>query len=437
MIGLIFLSAFSFSLSQNEELEEKSLEIIQNLKNGKVDVIYSEFDDNMKSQITVDQVSMIWTQLISAFGDYKGIKTQNTIPSGNFSIVTTKLIFENSYANFKLTFDDSNQISGFFIAPESISQDEQYKLPDYIQTNNIVEEDIELDAEFKLKGKLTFNSKISKDIVFVLIHGSGPQDMDLTIGPNKFFKNLAFGLSEKGYSVVRYNKITYNHASALLSENNELTLKNEYFSSVNAAINFINSNSNLQDKKMILIGHSLGVNAATFYANNNKVDGLILLAGSPRNLAEIYGEQLEYIFNLDNELNEIEKKEIASFENKMTYYKSLKEDSEVLQDSLPMGLPKSYLDYLYKFNSIDNLKKSDKPILLVNGGTDYQVTEKDFNIWKNKLSHKKNVKLIYLKDLNHIFAKKDRMSVPEDYNNYSPIAPILFDELFNWIKTIK
>ena len=165
--------------------------------------------------------------------------------------------------------------------------------------------------------------------------------------------------------------------------------------------------------------------------------GLILLAGSPRNLAEIYGEQLEYIFNLDNELNEIEKNEIASFENKMTYYKSLKEDSEVLQDSLPMGLPKSYLDYLYKFNSIDNLKKSDKPILLVNGGTDYQVTEKDFNIWKNKLSHKKNVKLIYLKDLNHIFAKKDRMSVPEDYNNYSPIAPILFDELFNWIKTIK
>ena len=47
----------------------------------------------------------------------------------------------------------------------------------------------------------------------VLVHGSGPNDRDETIGPNKPFKDLAWGLASQGIAVLRYDKRTKAHAS--------------------------------------------------------------------------------------------------------------------------------------------------------------------------------------------------------------------------------
>jgi hypothetical protein len=42
----------------------------------------------------------------------------------------------------------------------------------------------------------------------VLLAGSGPQDRDETVGPNKPLKDLAWGLASRGIAVVRFDKIT-------------------------------------------------------------------------------------------------------------------------------------------------------------------------------------------------------------------------------------
>ena len=58
----------------------------------------------------------------------------------------------------------------------------------------------------------------------VLVQGSGPHDRDETIGPNKPFRDLAWGLASKGIAVLRYEKRTKEHPGKLTAK---LTIKDE------------------------------------------------------------------------------------------------------------------------------------------------------------------------------------------------------------------
>src|SRR5678816_2374721 len=49
----------------------------------------------------------------------------------------------------------------------------------------------------------------------VLIHGSGPQDRDETIGANKVFKDIAEGLASSGVAVLRYDKRTFVYGAQI------------------------------------------------------------------------------------------------------------------------------------------------------------------------------------------------------------------------------
>ena len=71
------------------------------------------------------------------------------------------------------------------------------------------ERDITVGADdFKLPGTLTLPVGKKKAPVVILVHGSGPQDRDETVGPNKPFRDLAWGLAERGIATVRYDKRT-------------------------------------------------------------------------------------------------------------------------------------------------------------------------------------------------------------------------------------
>ncbi|MDZ7606573.1 MAG: hypothetical protein U5K79_13515 [Cyclobacteriaceae bacterium] len=45
--------------------------------------------------------------------------------------------------------------------------------------------------------------------IVLFVHGSGPNDRDETIGPNKPFRDIAYGLAEKGIASLRYDKRTF------------------------------------------------------------------------------------------------------------------------------------------------------------------------------------------------------------------------------------
>ena len=63
-----------------------------------------------------------------------------------------------------------------------------------------------------LSGILTLPDNIDKPVpAIVLVHGSGPSNMDEKVGKLTPFKDLAEGLASRGIAVIRYDKRTYAH----------------------------------------------------------------------------------------------------------------------------------------------------------------------------------------------------------------------------------
>ena len=59
-------------------------------------------------------------------------------------------------------------------------------------------------GDFRLPAMLTLPLGTTEPTVLVLVHGSGPNDRDETIGPNKVFRDLAWGLAMRGIASLRY-----------------------------------------------------------------------------------------------------------------------------------------------------------------------------------------------------------------------------------------
>lgn len=437
---ITILLVSSVAINAAEEIYiKKPKDIIEYFQSGEVEAVYSQFDTSMAKVLSPPRLAPIWKQLSSNYGKFLGYGKQDSASVDDNLITNTDLNFEKAIINFMLSFNKkTHKISGMYITEQEkiqIKDTIPIDLPSYIDTNSFKDTKIIIKDIYDLDGKLSLPNNYSKDIVFILVHGSGPQDMDGSFGKHKFLENLAWGLASKGFGVVRYNKLTLQHGSALVREKPKMTQDDEYNNSILGAIDFIKKNSQLKDKKIFLIGHSQGASAITSFSNNKDISGLILLSGSPQKLYDIYTNQLEYIFNLEDGVNKSESKIINEHKSKVDYFNKNK-TRFIPKDSLPLELNYEYLVHLDKFSAIDNLKSSDIPVLIVNGGHDYQVTLRDFELWKKGLENKNNIKFELIENVNHIYGITDKMSVPTDYRIYRPISPELFEDLIKWINNL-
>lgn len=437
---LIVILQISSVVYASEEISiEKPKEIIGNFQNGNIDIIYSQFDSNMAKLLSPVRLEPIWGQMNRNYGDFIGFGKQDTSTINGSLVTNTDLEFEKAIINFMLSFNKKNdQINGMYISEQEkkiVLEEKNQPLPDYIDTTKFTEEEIIVKDIYDLNGKVTIPKNFKNDVVFILVHGSGPQDMDGSFGKHKFLQNIAWGLSSIGYATVRYNKLTLQHGSRLVRENANITQDDEYNNSIKGAVNYVQSNNSLKDKKIILIGHSQGASAITAFSNNKNISGLILLSGSPRKLYDIYTEQLEYIFGLEGGLNKSEITILEEHKDKVSYYKANKSRT-IAKDSLPLDLNYNYLIHLDKFDPIDNLSKTSIPVLVISGGHDYQVTIKDFELWKSGLGDNNHIKFKLIENVNHIYGETDNMSVPSDYKTFRPIAPKLFYLIDKWINKL-
>ncbi len=66
----------------------------------------------------------------------------------------------------------------------------------YVTAGSFIETDVTVgSAPWALPGTLTVPNGAGPFPAVVLVHGSGPNDRDETFGPNKPFRDLAWGLA--------------------------------------------------------------------------------------------------------------------------------------------------------------------------------------------------------------------------------------------------
>jgi len=99
-----------------------------------------------------------------------------------------------------------------------------------------------------------------------------------------------------------------------------------------------------------------------------------------------------------------------------------------------VGISASFWLDVKGYKTAVEAKKIKKPLLILQGERDYQVTMGDYRGWKNALSGKKNVVFITYPPLNHLFIPGKGKSKPEEYMKPGNVSWKVIRDISRWIK---
>jgi hypothetical protein len=266
---------------------------LSNLKAEQYANCLKDFDWTLAGKLNSTAMQSIWESLQKQQGKLLQTGAPYLVADTTFQTIYQLCTFEKGKLDLKITTNAQNKIAGLFFVPPVSRQ--TYTLPDYAVTDNVLETSLEIkNGTYTLPAKLTYPKSGSKFPVVVLVHGSGPNDMDETIGPNKIFKDLAYGLASKGVAVLRYTKRTKIYATQI--DASKITLQQEVIDDAIAAITVAKGIVAVDPQRIFVCGHSLGGTCAPAIAINSKLTaGIILLAASARPLEDVALEQLLYL----------------------------------------------------------------------------------------------------------------------------------------------
>ena len=395
--SFFMFTILSFSQNSNQEIGAKFIKLLLEEKN--FHEAYSFFDESVKVKISEKLLEDADAQLGSQLGKFERILEVNKENKTYFYYSG----FEKMKIDVKITFNEEDKIIGFFFSPHK----------EFSTEISLGKELVIKSGTIALKGTVLVpeNNNLKKLVVFV--HGSGPQDRDETIYENKPFKDIAEGLYAKGIASYRFDKRTLSNPETF---NDKSTIDDEVTNDILNIIKYFKDDSQFKAYEIIVLGHSLGANVMPRIANqSNQIAKIILLAGNARPLEVLVAEQYDHLYQLDPspELFEGSKK----IKEQIAVLKSKEFNLNTPKENLPFNLSAYYWKSLLDYKPLQEVKKVKLPILILQGERDYQVTIKDFQLWKEALKNNNKATLTSYPKLNHLFIAGEGISGPKEYMN--------------------
>jgi dienelactone hydrolase len=271
----------------------------------------------------------------------------------------------------------------------------------------------------------------------VLVHGSGPNDRDESMGPNKLFRDLAWGLASQGIAVLRYDKRTKIYGAKMSAMAGHFTVNDETVDDALAAVNLLRKTSGVNAKRIFVLGHSLGGTLLPRIGRRDtKIAGLIVLAGATKPLDEVIVEQTIYLISLDGTISRAEQDYLDEQQRQAAAIKKLT-PADLDSPVILFGGPPSYWLDLRGYNPPEAARPLKQRMLILQGERDYQVTMDDYARWKAALSSKPNVSFKSYPGLNHHFIAGTGQRGPTEYDVAGHAAENVVTDIANWIKRTK
>lgn len=270
----------------SEDLVEIAKEIVTQLFAGEAEAVFSRLSPELQEGFPPESIVLLPKQMTDSVGAFVGFGNAETV--GETVVLMLEMEFINLVA--QLTIDKDGVVTGFWITLDSAVYEPQ-PLGDY-------EEAVEI-GEYKLPGVLTVPEGENLPAV-VLVHGSGPQNRDETVGNTAVFADLAEGLAARGIAVLRYDKRTYLMQTGAVDVTAEeianMTVYEETIEDAVAAVQLLKEDPRIDPERVFVLGHSLGgMLANRIELAGADTRGLIILAGTLRSLATVLADQLEVL----------------------------------------------------------------------------------------------------------------------------------------------
>jgi pimeloyl-ACP methyl ester carboxylesterase/CRISPR/Cas system CMR-associated protein Cmr5 small subunit len=310
-----------------------------------------------------------------------------------------------------------------------------------------------------LAGTLTMPKEEGPFSVVILISGSGPQNRDEEFSTHKPFLVLSDYLTKKGIAVLRYDDRGFAASTGNLATATSEDLAND----VRAAIAYLKTRKEIDQKHIGIIGHSEGgLIAPMVAATNTDLAFIVLLAGPGVPGDQILLKQSELIGKSSGLSEKDIQKELTmgrnifelfhkygesnSFEIKLMEYL---EDVITEENMIPGGNTKEdyiqllmspfkmpWYRYFISYDPAKVLRKVKCPVLALNGSLDVQVAPENLKYIEKAIKEGGNKKVTIKEytNMNHLFQKCITGSINEYPTIEQTMDPTVLNDISNWIE---
>lgn len=407
--------------SSPKDVEAAARQFLDELAKGEFPKAFARFVPVMAQALPEPKLREAWEQTVAEHGEFQKVLEARLEARPGANIVDLESAFAKKPAVVRVVLDARLQVMGLFFT-------RAWGSPDYVKRDAFEERDVKVvTGTIELPGKLCLPKGDGPFPAVVLVHGSGPHDADETLGPSKPFRDLGWGLAGKGIATLRYVKRTLH----LRGQRMEIpTVKEESVDDAVAAAELLAKTPGIDPKRIFVVGHSLGARLAPrIAAASDKVKGFVLLAGATRPYGQLVLEQVRYLTSLDGKPTPEGEQRIKEAEK-----------NAPLIDKAPLaatdsvdGIEASYWLDMRSYDAPAVARRLGRPMLVLQGERDYQVTMVDFAGWKKVLAGQKFVTFKSYPALNHLFVAGTGRSTPSEYRAGGHVAREVVDDLAAWV----
>jgi hypothetical protein len=401
------------------------------LAKGDLDGVTARFSPQMAAALPAERFKQVWNGLPAQLGALKSLGAPVARSGGGGETAWVPATFEKALVSLQMAFDAEGRLQGFRILPGPPPSD--WSPAPYADAAKAREREVTVGTgEWALPGTLTLPAAGSgPHPALVLVHGSGPQDRDETVGGAKVFRDLAGGLATRGVAVLRYEKRTKAHGARM--KGLDVSPKEEVVDDAVAALALARAQPEVDPRRVALLGHSLGGMLAPRIASaDGRAAGIVSMAGNTRPPEDLVVDQADHLVAVGAATAE----QAAALKADVARLRALKPGTPEAKSATLLGAPASYW---LAFRGIDppaEARKLGLPVLVLSGGRDYQVTSKDLDGWKAALGSEPRATIRLFPALNHLFVAGEGPSTPAEYEKPGHVAPEVVEAIAAWVRAL-
>jgi dienelactone hydrolase len=404
---------------------------VRDLSDGAYGRARERLTTDAATRLSASTLERLWLGLTAQHGAFREVVgAKRTTETGRpVAIVTARC--DEADQSVRCTFDDVGDI-------DTVRFPAEYSPPAYADESAFTERTVTVEGTgCSLPGTLSVPGGVAGSAGgradaggtvpgVVLVHGSGAHGRDETIGPNKPFRDLAWGLATRGVAVLRYEKRT----AACDVPPGDRDINNIVVEDAVRAVDLLGAQDEIDPDRRYVVGHSLGATCTPRIAERTALAGGAMLAANARPITAVVRDQRRYLLSITGELSEAEKEKIAALDEALVRI----ENGGVAPDERVMGLPGSWWSSLLAYDQVATAKRVETPLAFFQGGRDYQVTEEDdFAQWRSNLGDAANTSTFLYPDLSHLFQSGTEPSLGAEYSFHDNVAESVVTDIAAWV----
>ncbi|MFE7803029.1 alpha/beta fold hydrolase [Nocardia sp. NPDC057440] len=414
--------------------EKAGIEVVELLRANGFERVHEMFAAHLQALVSAENLHDAWESVHQRHGRVTEVgEAVGEAGSSGTTAVRIPVHLERGELMVELVVDDAGRLAGLQLTPPA----KPWQAPAYADETEFEEQDVTLGTDpFAVHGTLSAPRQSTGCPAVVLLAGGGPFDRDETFGSNKPLKDIAWGLASRGIAVLRFDKVTHSYRD-VAAHMDGFTMTDEYVPHAVAAVGTLRAHPAVDAERVFVLGHSMGGKVAPrVAAAEPTVAGLILMAGDAEPMHRAAVRVTRYLASLSPDGEAAAQSAIETLIRQAGLVDAPELSPATPAPELPLGLSAAYWLDLRDYDPVATAAAVGKPMLILQGGRDYQVTvDDDLARWRAGLDSRPGVSIRVYDADNHLFFPGTGPSTPAEYAPPQHVDPQVVTDIATWLTT--